>query len=162
MQFFLADDGRYYPVSAVESYQRTFGEGGATELLVSLNSSDARVKVTQYEAESLLHAGNPAVAAAPGFFYLGLDVGEYGKSIWLRPLVAWVVSLDDAPVPITANGARDGVSNDYAIVQPDGSVIEQSLEQYADLMSFAKAKAFSADEANAAISTWRRAIKPVV
>lgn len=159
MRFFVAEDGTYYPVSSIQSFTARYTPSSKREITAIVGKDGHSVNVQPHEADNIFTAGDTIIPAAPGFFYMGLVLDGGPKTTWCRPVIAWLVPSDSYPTPITANGARDNVENDFVIVQPDGMVIDQAIQDYPDVRTCAIEKGFNDEEAIEAVNEWRRALR---
>ncbi len=117
IMFLMADDNVIYHTSSIDRYWidgnqviAQLKEGGRVKFPASC---DIRIRRAHFTS----------IPASPGTFYIGI-VEEVGvpTSIWLKPVIAWLVGNGGPPVPVTTDGEEDDVTNEYAILHPTGRV----------------------------------------
>lgn len=144
--FFLDKNNDHYALADIDTY-RVLHEGAVGRTLrVNLKEKAHPVDVVGRSVDLIERAGSTVIPAEPGTFYLG---HQEQNTIWFEPVLAWLISLADEPVPITVQGPNAGVINDYAIVHPNASVSAYD-ENHRNLTAYLESKNFTPEQMLAA------------
>lgn len=139
MKFFNALDGSHYPVSRIrrigyrEHVVDQGGMGKAKVFNVYLDD-DVTVEVYGGTRDRLVRMGT-VISAALGYRAFTLH-GLTTEDIHAEMVIAWAISDDLTPSPITPSGVWKGVSNCDHVLTPDGQVISSWGDTWPTLQAY--------------------------
>ncbi|MET4895778.1 hypothetical protein RN629_01230 [Sphingomonadaceae bacterium jetA1] len=115
--FLRSDSNMFYHISSIDRY---WIDGN--QVIAQLKEGGRVQFPASYQAR-LQRAHFTSTPAMPGTFYIGIvDEGGAPTSIWIKPVIAWLVGNGGPPVSVTTDGEEDDVTNEYAILHPTGRV----------------------------------------
>jgi len=155
--FFQAEDEYYYPLNRIERYTVTYDDDAKPVLKVDIEGRLGAVTVKYRGADTILRSGAQTVPAERGTFLLLLieDDDKAKRSLQFQPVIAWLIERNSEPVPVTVHGIEAGVTNRYAIRNPNGSISDWGMGDWDNLSDFLSEIGYTDEQIQGALEAER-------
>lgn len=132
MTFFTDSGNQSFPTNRVTRVIGSYNN----EPLVELDDGST-VSISSNTANRLVDPIVSSFPSQPGTLLFSENrEADGGLIIWPEPILGWAVTTGGNVIPLTANGAEDGMTSEYAVQMPNGSVTAPHERSWSSLGAY--------------------------
>lgn len=119
------DDGSMVNIDHVHSISRAKRDSKGIRMVMLYNGTSM---IGEAQERDVKGAMGDIIAALPGYQVILFDFSD-GEFWSIRyQIIAWRITDVDCPTPVTVDGEHE--NNKYVIIEPNGSVVRQSIQSW--------------------------------
>ena len=132
--FFETRNDRSLPISDIKEIRFWRRDGNERIYAVEVKGSDNVFEISEDVREKILNMPVAFIAAQIGTCLI--DANDPTSEPMMDDVVAWAISSDGVPTPVTIGGLYSGTTNDWAVLMPSGRVEHQGLSTYENVEQY--------------------------